>query len=137
MSPAFGDEFILALTVWREASNQGIEGMQAVACVVRNRAQKWGGSIYSQCVAANQFSSLVIKGDPNTVRWPPTNNAAWIESQAIACSAVDGSLKDVTSGALYYWNAKIATSGWFKEKIASDPAGHPLISTIGDHEFYA
>jgi spore germination cell wall hydrolase CwlJ-like protein len=111
--------------------------MQAVACVVRNRAQKWGGSIYSQCVAANQFSSLVIKGDPNTVRWPPTTSATWQQAQDIAKGVVEGTLKDVTNGALYYWNAKIATSGWFKVNIAGNPESHPLISTIGDHEFYA
>lgn len=137
MSPAFGDEFVLALTVWREASNQGLDGMKAVACVVRNRAQKWGGSIYSQCVATNQFSSLVIKGDPNTVRWPPTNNPSWMDAQAIAKGIIDGSQPDITKGALYYWNAKIATSGWFKDNIAGDPANHPLVSTIGDHQFYA
>lgn len=137
MSPSFGDEFILALTVWREASNQGLEGMEAVACVVRNRAQKWGGSIYSQCVAANQFSSLVIKGDPNTVRWPPATSATWQQAQQIARGTIDGTLEDVTNGALYYWNSKIATSRWFKDKIAGDPSNHPHISTIGDHQFYA
>lgn len=133
----YGDEFILALTIWREASNQGMQGMQAVACVIRNRVKAWGGSIYSQCVAPNQFSSLVIKGDPNTVRWAPSNNSAWLQAQAIAKGTIDGTLEDCTKGALYYWNAKIATSGWFKDNIAGKPADHPLISTIGDHQFYA
>ena len=32
----FGDDFMLALAVWREARGEGPTGMQAVACVIQN-----------------------------------------------------------------------------------------------------
>lgn len=131
------DEFVLALTLWREASNQGVSGMTAVACVIRNRMHKWGGSFYTQCIAHNQFSSMVIKGDPNTVRWPMPSDSAWLTAKAIVVGIISGATEDLTKGALYYDNPATATSPWFFKTIVEDTVNHPLTFSNGAHKFYA
>lgn len=133
----WGDEYVLALTAWREASDQGLPGMQAVMCVVRNRAVKGGTSVSHQCVARNQFTSMSVKGDPNTVRWPGSTETPWLVAQTLAHGVINGTLEDSTNGALYYANLTIANSKWFTTNIINDPINHPVVAKIGDHTFYA
>lgn len=49
---------ILALTLWGEARGEPVEGIIAVACVLRNRLHsgRWGGSYERVCLAPKQFS---------------------------------------------------------------------------------
>ena len=131
------DIAMLAFVVWKEASGEGVAGMEAVAHVIWNRSKKYGTSVYTQCVAKNQFSSITIKGDPGTVRWATETDPMWIEAQQIAQNFANTSQpNDPTKGALYYENPKTATSGWFTANIVNNPMQHPRTAIIGNHVFY-
>ena len=56
---SLSDTEVLARTLWGEARNQGYDGMEAVACVIRNRAENpgwWGKTLRGVCLAPKQFS---------------------------------------------------------------------------------
>ena len=136
------DQFVWQLTVWREAMNQGLDGMEAVAWVMINRLKsgKHGGSLMEVCTERLQFSSMTALGDPMTVKWPTHMNVAeanaWRLAE-IACSGVeDGSVPDPTHGATYYANLATAKSGWFFENIVRDTVNHPQTAQINNHTFY-
>ncbi len=60
----------MALCIWAEARNQGLEGMQAVGSVILNRASRpgwWGKDIKSVILSPKQFSWLNTD-DPQRVR---------------------------------------------------------------------
>ena len=53
------ETYLLALCIWAEARNQGLEGMQAVGSVILNRASHpgwWGKDVKSIILAPCQFS---------------------------------------------------------------------------------
>ena len=102
------DQFLLALTAWRENRGGGYEGMQSVANVVLNRARKRGDSPYEECIRPWQFSSITAKGDPELVLWPTLNDPEWKIAQTIAQDAADGKLDDITGGATFYYALSIA-----------------------------
>lgn len=102
------DEFILALTCWRENRGGGYEGMQSVANVVLNRARKRGDSPYEECIRPWQFSSITAKGDPELILWPALSDPQWKLAQNIAQDAANGSLDDITGGATFYYALSIA-----------------------------
>jgi spore germination cell wall hydrolase CwlJ-like protein len=97
------DQFMLALTIWRENRGGGQVGMQSVANVVMNRVAKRGSSAYAECVRPWQFSSITAKGDPELALWPADADASWALAQQIAGQAAAGTLEDLTSGALLYY----------------------------------
>lgn len=128
--------FMLALVMWREASGEGDEGMRAVGWVVRNRVKAGWGDWLGVITSPNQFSSISVIGDPGTVRWPKESDAAWQAARGLS-DAITGDSDaggDPTGGATFYWNAQIATSGWFKRAVGDGT----LIETvqIGRHTFY-
>ena len=127
---------LLALTVWREARGEGIEGMRAVACVVRNRvlAGWFGGSWRGNLIAKNQFTSMSVTGDGNLVLWLDPNEKLGAAALAVAASVYSGGQADVTGGALYYENPEVATSKWFIQNVRNK---RPKVATIGRHTFYA
>ena len=132
------DIAMLAFVMWKEASGEGEAGMEAVGNVVWNRAKKYKTSIYVQCVAPNQFSSITVRGDQGTVRWPHETDPVWVQAQQISQNFANiGQISDPTKGALYYENPKIATSGWFFNNIVNKPDQHPKLVTLGNHVFYA
>lgn len=128
------DAFLLALALYREARGEGQRGMEAVACVVRNRVETWGGGYYRQLTGRNQFSAMSVVGDPQTVVWPAPSDRAWKMAQAIAGATLTGVLQDVTGGALFYENPAAATSAWFVRNVRNK---RPKTATIGRHVFYA
>lgn len=54
------DIFLSKLTAYREAANQGIAGLTAVLCVLRNRVRKNNSSYYVEATKPWQFSSISI-----------------------------------------------------------------------------
>lgn len=124
------ERFLLALTMWREARGEGIDGMYAVACVVRNRVRAGMGTYWGVLTHPRQFSSMTVRGDSQTVLWPVPSDPRW--TAALDWDEVNA--PDITHGALYYWNPKTATSRWFRDEIA---AKHKRMAVIGNHEFYA
>ena len=97
------DEVILALTVWRENRGGGLSGMQSVANVIMNRVKMRKSDAYTECVRAEQFSSMTAKGDPELTLWPNDGDLQWQAALNIAAQAAAGALEDITGGAdLYY-----------------------------------
>lgn len=128
------DVFIAALTAWREASGEGSEGMRGVLHVINNRSKKWGKSVLAVCTQRNQFSSMVIRGDANTVRWPIDIEPSFAAALAMAQAVLDGTDSDVTDEALYYANEATMTSGWYKQNI-TESNWHPVTVVIGQQTF--
>lgn len=94
-------QFILALTLWREARGVSSAARQAIACVIRNRAAKRKDrDIVAVCTAPYQFSSMAAPGDANLVKWPAVNDIQMADCLAIA-GLVNG--RDTTGGAIFYF----------------------------------
>lgn len=117
---------LMARLVQAEAGIEDFEGKVAVAAVVLNRlaAQEFPDSIREIIYQTNQFES-VLNGTIDTVR-------ATEEAFKAVHAALQGF--DPTGGATFFWNPDIATSGWFKQAVAS---GKLVLTTrIGRHEFF-
>jgi spore germination cell wall hydrolase CwlJ-like protein len=135
LTPEDYSNVLLAITVWREARGEGPEGMRAVANVIRNRAAKLQlGSdvekLISIITSKNQFSSMTILGDTQTVLWP---KAADFETVQNVCL---NAAPDNTNGALFYANEGAVTSEWYLKNIIQNPA-HSITATIGKQTFRA
>lgn len=101
---------LLALTMWREARGEGSEGMQAVGCVVRNRAKQgdWGHVM----TAKWQFSSLTASADPMLIQWPKGDDPTFQTAMKLADGIMDNSLPDTTGGATHYFNPNVVLPSW-------------------------
>lgn len=127
---------ILARTLWGEARNQGDEGMQAVACVIKNRAAIarakggywWGDDIISICLKPYQFSCW-LQSDPNYAKLQAVDekDLQFATALRIAKRAQAGVLGDITGGATHYHTRSISPT-W---AIDATPS-----ATIGAHVFY-
>ena len=124
------EEFLLALVIWREARGEGHDGMVAVGCVIRNRAHDWGQTFYKAIVGQNQFSSMTIKGDSQTVLWPAPDDGVI----QIARDVYSGATGDTTGGAHYYANEAAMNSVWYQKNIIESPE-HPVTLALGKHTF--
>jgi len=127
---------ILALLCWREARGEGIDGMLAVACVVANRVRAWKKSWCEVIDAHDQFSSMTVKGDSQTIVYPDVRDPLFLRLIQALDAIYEGRSKDVTNGALYYGDLQDVTSDWFKVHILGDPSAHPLCARIGRHSFF-
>lgn len=115
---------ILALVMWREARGEGKEGMQAVGCVVRNRA----GDMINKIEAKWQFSSLTAPGDPMLIQWPADNDPQFAIAMELAEGINNWSTPDITHGATHYFNPSVVLPSW--------AATMTKVATIGHHDFY-
>lgn len=122
---------VLARTLWGEARGEGEQGMQAVACVVLNRAAKkgWMGKTVAEvCLKPWQFSCWNAD-DPNReklLKVGPADPQFKIALQ-VATDALAGRLKDYTFGSTHYHTTVISPK-WAKGKT-------PVV-VIGNHAFY-
>lgn len=127
---------VLARTIWGEARGEGTAGMQAVACVVMNRAAIaqvherywWGKGIIGICQKPFQFS-VWNKGDPNyrKVMVIDKKDLYFVTATRIARRALCGLLPDPTDGATHYHAAGI-TPYWARNEKPC--------AVIGRHIFY-
>ena len=126
---------LLAIMIYREARGEGVAGMQAVAHVVLNRVSKTQLGTLAQKVVKvicsfNQFSSMTVRGDAETVLWPLLGDPCF----QIAEDAYSGVSLDNTGGALYYANEATMTSTWYRSNIINCPQ-HSVTATIGSQTF--
>lgn len=107
----WSDVILMALTIWREASNQPRAVKVGVACSMQNRVERpswWGTDILSVLGKKWQYSSLTAPGDPNLVRWPLSTDASWWESVDVAEEALSGELhENPVPGADSYFDESI------------------------------
>ena len=141
MSNIDTDQEALALCSWREASDQGDDGMRAVQHIIMNRVGKPGfGKTIQECIfGRNQFSSMSISTDPDFHRNPEPGDPQYAFCLTLAENIATD--PDLTNGALWYANLRNVTSGWF-ERVISGPDGtgtadHPVLAKIGSHTFFA
>lgn len=125
--------FLLALTAWREARGESEDGINAVLHVIRNRVNIWHKSWFDVITGHNQFSSISVLCDPQTVLWPRPGDVVFGKIQSMAAVVWNGAGDDPTDGAVYYRNSKTATSGWFQTNIADKKT---FSCTIGLHDFW-
>lgn len=108
----------LASIIQGEAGGEGLQGMQAVANVIQNRANNnfsgYGTSPVAQALARKQFQGQGRAGPA---------------ARSVAEQLVSGQLPDVTGGALYYANPVDSTAGWARRLNS----GNAL--KIGNHYF--
>ena len=110
-SPAFADEIndeSVIRAIIGEASNQGYEGMLAVACAIRNRGSLKG--VYG-------INAKHVDKEPDWV-WSLARKA-WNES----------AYKDVTNGATHWENVKAFGSPWWSNNM-------DRVYEYKDHMFY-
>ena len=103
------DQVISALCAWREARGGGSDGMQSVLNVLQNRAARRGTSIYAEVVRKWQFSSMTAPGDPELIMFPTDIDPQWQVALRLAQSMADGTLSDITDGAIGYYALSMTT----------------------------
>jgi N-acetylmuramoyl-L-alanine amidase len=126
------DVSLLALVVWREASDQPIPVKQIIACTIRNRVQKpswWGFDWTSVICKRLQYSSMTAAGDPNLIRWPVPTDASWQACMQIAQDCHDGTLADNSGGATNYYSVGLPEPPAWAQ-------GMTFITTVGAFRLY-
>jgi len=133
MAPADAATDVVARTIWGEARGEGAEGMQAVANVIVNRANRpgwWGTDFVSVCQKDGQFTCWNT-GDPNLIKLlaVDASDPAFAAALEIATAAVSGDLPDITGGATNYFNPRVVLPSW--------AAAMTETAVIGNHAFFA
>ena len=133
----FYDELVidvLARTLWGEGRGEGGAGMEAIACVILNRATIsqerggywWGKDIISICQKPYQFSCW-NRSDPNYRKLMAVTekDIHCATAVRIARRAVAGTLKDSTGGATHY-HTKSIMPDWARGQAPSAVIGHHI-----------
>lgn len=127
---------LAALCAWREARGEGDEGMRAVLHVINNRSQISGRSWEQEIVAKNQFSSMTIRGDSQTIAYPKIDDKRFESALRMAFEIyAHCDLDDPTDGATFYYNPVTATSKWFIDNIVNSPK-YKISAIIKNHQFF-
>jgi hypothetical protein len=138
------DQFLTALTAWRENRQYGRVGLQSIINVIVNRAAKTGDSPYYVCTQHEQFSSISVPG-PEDVLWAQEVDPLWVEALNLTAQAAAGSLQDITGGSTdYYAPHSIITSAKFTLPNGTvvpfprgwNPAAVKYQATIGSQLFF-
>lgn len=113
---------LLALTkvVYGEARGEPRDGQIAVAWVVKNRSAKSGKSIAFEASKPSQFYGYTAAGNM-------PDQKAKQNCEKIAQDVINGTLKDPTGGATFFYSGS-AVPSWAK--------GKSPCATIGGHKFF-
>lgn len=135
------DIFISKLTAYREAANQGNQGLIAVLCVLRNRVRKNNSSYYIEATKVWQFSSISISSFGNETltsnavntteilrlkekvnngnmfiqilsKYPPAIDKIWLSLDDIVNKVASNAQEDITDGATLYYAAGTKVPEW-------------------------
>lgn len=129
---AMDDVETLARTLWGEGRGGSDAGLEAIATVVMNRlatpGHRFGHTVADVCLQPKQFSCW-NRGDPNRAKILALQGSEprLAECRAIARRAIEGRMRDATSGALHYHHRAILPD-WAQGK-------HPS-ARVDDHLFY-
>lgn len=125
----------LARTAWGEARGEGVQGMQAVCNVVMNRVKRggwYGVTPREACLKPYQFSCW-LKSDPNRAKLLAVDESdpQFAQAKQLAELAVQGTLPDITGGAVNYLalNSLKSVPSWAGQMRKT--------AQIGNHTFYA
>jgi hypothetical protein len=130
---------------WREEASNGLNGMLAVLFLLRNRQNdrkdfsnlnSWSALIQEH----NQFSSMTVLGDGQTIHWPDPRDPVFVRLLQAVDSIYDNTAVDtLTHGALYYADLnspKYNKGGWFDRNVVGKPEAHPRVTTIGTTTYF-
>jgi hypothetical protein len=139
---------IATRTVLGEAANQGPFGMQAVADVMKNRADAGGYRTGSTgpttmdrvATAPGQFEPhMTAAGRARMAGYSP-NSPAYQGAQAAVDNASIGGQPDVTGGSTFFYspsvNAQLAAQNGDRKAVPDWAAGRQPTTTIGTHQFF-
>lgn len=124
---------LLAVVGYREARGEGPEGIRAVMNVIKNRVTAGWGDWSKVITGKNQFTSISVPGDSQTVVWPAKPDPIFDSCMQIATDVYTGTGADTTGGALFYGNPRDLTSTWFINNVVNK---RQKTVTIGHHDFY-
>lgn len=134
----------VAATLWAEARSEPVQGIVAVANVIRNRAKKpgwWGEGYSGVCLAPKQFSCWTPEGGQRNydrlltvmqqfAAGTPITDPGLRECIGIAHLAMGDYLRDNTKGSYHYHTATLSPRPkWAK--------GHTPVVQVGSHVFYS
>lgn len=122
-SPASYDEATfrcMVATLYHEARGEGVQGLEAVASVIMNRAKRSSKSVCSIVYERKQFSWVHVTKDKRI-------KGNIMDILSITHKALNGVLVDVTHGATFY-HATYVKPSWAKHKV--------MTVQINNHIFY-
>jgi hypothetical protein len=144
-----GSEFIksiLALRAYRDAGDQGLDGMMAICFVFRNRVNSgWWGGDWIQTLA-HHLDASAYKTESTSI--PDTRNYAFQTLLQEIDGIFGGSSKDYITApkesilaipprALYYAKLNEIDNPWFLETISRNHAEHHQIAQVGALTFFS
>jgi N-acetylmuramoyl-L-alanine amidase len=122
------EKMCAALCAWREARNQGRDGIRGVIHVIDNRShmhtKTWAEVVYQPL----QFSSMTYPHDPQLSLVPKPTDAEFEMCYEVADLVWKHQDPDNTNGADHYFNPNIVLPDW--------AAGMQPTVQIGDHSYY-
>lgn len=113
------DVLLLARIIYAEARGEPFSGQVAVGAVVLNRVRS---SLFPNTI----WEVIYERGQFTPANSPIMNARPSQTAIKAAKAALRG--EDTSNGALFFYNPRIATSGWWFE-------GRPITKTIGNHVF--
>jgi hypothetical protein len=132
---------IACLLAEREEQTNGTNGMLGVLFVLRNRVNAgwFKGDWLANISARNQFSSMTVLGDAMTIKYQDPREPAFQKVVQMVDQVYDGSLPDMTAGALYYADLNspgFVKGGWFDKTILANPDKFPRVAQIGTTTYF-
>lgn len=119
------------MTAFMESSGENAAGQRAVCHVLANRLTdgRWGNTLASVVLWPFQFSCW-LNDDPNRHRMAvvPDTNPILVTIKSYLQAALDGSDSDITQGAMWYFNPKLAAPSWTNKLT--------LIGQFGSMNYY-
>lgn len=125
--------YILAATLWGEARGEGEKGMRAVMNVIMNRSKNDFNKAVKVVLRPKQFSFWNNKSDQLKYslelasKMRKSKDPQYFTALKIVDEAMRGKLKDITGGAIFYYNPKLANPSWAKKMKKT--------ISIGNHSF--
>lgn len=122
--------YLSALCGWREGRGESSDGWRGILHVINNRRNRpgwWGSDLASVVLKPYQFSSF-NPGDPNADQIPPANDPGFSQILSLTAKVMSGQDEDLTGGATYYYNPKLAAPDWAKTLTQT--------AIIGNHVFF-
>lgn len=111
------DVDVLARTLFGEAESGNLDDAESIAAVVVNRVHypNWPDRVSRVCLQPWQFSCW-NHNDPNRDRILNASGRWFEQCRAVAERAVQGALRDRTSGATHYYATYVPEPKWARNK---------------------
>lgn len=132
---------VLGLTVDAEARGEPVEGQNAVAWVIKNRAARRRQTVQQVCLAKWQFSCWwedsansrrLFDRAERMLAGQILPDAKWLDLLQRCHQVLVGSIPDPTGGADHYLLTTLRESA---DNAPSWAQGMPVVATIGRHTF--